>query len=112
MKQIYDIEVYEDKKGKIPFLKWLSNIKDFKTRAKIQSRINRIELGNFGDTKPLVGVKGIYELREHYGQGFRIFYAKIGSRVILLLAGSTKSDQNKTIAKAKEYLDDYKRRKS
>jgi putative addiction module killer protein len=67
-------------------------------------------LGNLGGAKPLTGAKGIYELREHYKQGFRVFYAKVGKKVVLLLAGSTKSDQNKTIAKAKEYLADYERR--
>ena len=110
MKQVYDIEIYEDKKGKSPFAEWLTGIKDMKSRAKIQSRIDRIALGNFGDAKPITGAKGIYELREHYGQGFRVFYAKVGKKVVLLLAGSTKKDQNKAIAKATEYLADYERR--
>ena len=110
MKQVYEIEIYEDEKGKSPFSDWISGIKDLKSRAKIQARLDRIEFGNFGDAKPITGAKGIYELREHYGQGFRVFYTKIGKKVVLLLAGSTKKDQNKTITKAKEYLADYERR--
>ena len=34
----------------------------------------------------------------------------VGNKIVLLLAGSTKKDQNSTIAKAKEYLADYERR--
>ncbi len=46
-------------------------------------------------------------MREHYGPGYRIFYAVVGKKVVLLLVGSTKKDQKKIIAKAKEYLTDY-----
>lgn len=112
MKQIYDIQIYENEKGESPFQDWLSGLKDKKAKSKITARIRRIAVGNFGDAKPLAGAKGIYELREHYGQGFRVFYAKKGKAVILLLAGSTKKDQKKTITKAKEYLTEYERRKS
>ena len=111
MKPIYDIEVYEDEQGKSPFSDWLLKLKDKKAQAKIRARIRRVSMDNFGDTKPLAGAKGIYELREHYGQGFRVFYVKTGKTVILLLAGSTKKDQNRTIIKATEYLADYERRK-
>ncbi len=107
---IYELEIYEDEKGNCPFADWLKKIKDIKARVKIQARIDRVSLGNFGDAKPLQGAKGIHELREHYGQGFRVFYTKLDNKIVLLLAGSTKKDQDKTITKAKEYLADYERR--
>ncbi len=46
-------------------------------------------------------------MREHYSPGYRIFYAIVGKKLVLLLAGSTKKDQKKTISKAKGYLEDY-----
>ena len=49
-------------------------------------------------------------MREHYGPGYRIFYSVIEGKVVLLLVGSTKKDQNKAISQAKDYLGDYKRR--
>lgn len=49
-------------------------------------------------------------MRLHSGPGFRIFYAIVGQTIILLLAGSTKKDQDRTIAKAKSYFEDYARR--
>lgn len=110
MRQVYDIEVYEDEKGEVPFSDWLLKLKDKLAVAKIHSRIDRASLGNFGDWKDIKGAKGIFEMREHYGQGFRVFYTIIGNKIVLLLAGSTKRDQKKTINKAKEYLADYERR--
>ena len=74
------------------------------------ARIRRASLGNFGDFKKLTDAKGICEMRVHAGQGFRIFYAVIGQTVVLLLAGSTKKDQARTLAKAKVYLEDYRKR--
>ena len=41
-------------------------------------------------------------MREHYGPGYRIFYSIIGQTVVLLLAGSEKKDQGKTIDRAEE----------
>ncbi len=83
------------------------NLKDERAQAKIRARIIRASFGNFGDWKDIKGAKGVFEMRENYGPGYRIFYAVVGKKVVLLLAGSTKKDQKKTIAKAKEYLTDY-----
>lgn len=75
-------------------------------------RVDRASLGNFGDWKELKGTQGVFEMREQYSPGFRIFYTLVGNKVILLLAGSTKKDQKATIKKAQEYLTDYKRRQT
>ncbi len=109
MKQ-YDIEEYENVTGKAPFGEWLLDLKDERAQARIRARIRRAAFGNFGDWKNIKGVKGIFEMREHYSPGYRIFYAIVGKKLVLLLAGSTKKDQKKTIAKAKKYLADYTER--
>ncbi len=109
MKQ-FEIESYITKKGKAPFLRWLERLKDNTAKTKLYARIDRASYGNFGDWKTLKNAKGVHEMREHYGQGYRIYYSIVGQNIILLLAGSTKKDQSKAIAKAKEYLADYKRR--
>lgn len=106
----YQVEVYETGAGVAPFQDWLDDIRNEQTRTQIVARIRRAALGNFGDWKRLSGSSGIHEMRIHSGPGFRIFYAIEGQTIILLLAGSTKSEQDRTIEKAKSYLDDYKRR--
>ena len=69
--QTKEIRQYIQSNGKIPFNEWLESFKDWKTRTKIETRLKRLKLGNFGDCKS-VG-DGIYELSINYGAGYRIF---------------------------------------
>lgn len=108
---MYAIEEYVAANGKSPFAVWYGGLKDKVAKAKLAARIDRAAHGNFGDWKSLSGAKGVFEMREHHGSGYRIFYGLVGGRVILLLAGSTKKDQNKMLAKATEYLADYQKRR-
>jgi len=82
------------------FTKWLINLKDRKAKARIQARIDRVEMGNFGDVSP-VG-EGVSELRIFYGPGYRVYFVKRNSVVVILLSGGDKSSQKSDIAKAKE----------
>ncbi len=81
-------------------------MKDIKTRAKIDIKIARFRLGNFGDSKSLG--QGVYELRIHFGPGYRIYYGLDGQMIVLLLCGGDKSTQKKDIKKAKTFWEDYK----
>jgi putative addiction module killer protein len=45
---------------------------------------------------------GVYELRIHYGAGYRVYFSYDGKDLILLLCGGDKSTQQKDIKKAKE----------
>lgn len=103
-----EIEVYETATGKRPFENWLKGLKEVHTKARISMRLDRLRLGNFGDCKTLQD--GISELRIHYGPGIRIYYGKIGNKLVLLLCGGDKGSQNRDINKAKDYLKDYQSR--
>ncbi len=106
----YLIEEYTTEKGDLPFLDWVNHLKDRTVQRKIAVRLRRASFGNFGDCKSIKGAKGLWEMREHYGGGYRIYYCVQEDTIVLLLAGSTKKDQAKTITKAKDYLADYERR--
>ncbi len=93
-----------------PFGEWLNALKDIKAKAKIRVLLDRLHLGNFGDCKS-VG-EGVQELRIHYGNGYRVYFGRDGNKLILLLCGGTKKTQQKDIRNAKEYWDDYRRRKN
>lgn len=82
------------------FAQWLDGLKDRKAKARIQARIDRVEMGNFGDVAP-VG-EGISELRIFYGPGYRVYFLQRGPVVVLLLSGGDKSTQTSDIARAKE----------
>jgi putative addiction module killer protein len=96
--------------GKNPFREWLHGLRDVNARAKIRVRLNRIRLGNLGDVKS-VG-DGVFELRISYGPGYRVYFARTGNTVVLLLCGGDKSSQKRDINTAKEYWLDYQRRSS
>jgi len=95
---------------KCPFDEWLEELRDIQAKRKILGRIARVRCGNLGDWKRLENAQGIFEMRIHFGPGYRIYFGFVGKTVILLLAGSDKGDQDRVIAKAKQYWDDYQRR--
>ena len=82
------ILLYTGANKKSPFEEWVKRLKDRKARAKINVRIARVRLGNFGDHKS-VG-EGVYELRIDYGPDYRVYYGKLGKTVVLLLCGGIK----------------------
>jgi putative addiction module killer protein len=89
---------------------WLADLNDERARAKINIRIARMAAGNFGDCKS-VG-KGLFELRIDYGPGYRLYFARIGQAIVLLLCGGDKRRQSADISRAAKFLDDYKMRNS
>ena len=80
------------------FDKWFDGLKDTKGRFRVQARIDRAELGNFGDCEP-VG-EGVSEMRIHFGPGYRVYFAQRGGVIVLLLVGGDKSTQAKDIKAA------------
>ena len=94
----YALEHYSDATGRDLFGSWLNEITDISARSAIAARMVRLELGLFGDCKPLQS--GVWELRIHFGAGWRVYYAMRGKRLVLLLAGSDKSHQKTAIASA------------
>jgi putative addiction module killer protein len=81
------------------FASWLRKLRDEQARARIQIRIRRLSLGNFGDIKS-VG-EGVSELRIDFGPGYRVYLQQRGTQLVLLLAGGSKKTQKADIAKAK-----------
>jgi putative addiction module killer protein len=73
------------------FAEWLDGLRDLRARARVQVRIERLASGHVGDAKP-VG-EGVTELRIDYGPGYRVYFTKRGSAVVILLAGGDKRTQ-------------------
>ena len=84
------------------FEKWLSRLRDNAGKARIVARLDARRLGNLGDTKSVGG--GVRELRIHVGPGYRVYFAKRESMILLLLCGGKKSSQTRDIARAKALL--------
>lgn len=79
------------------FSRWMRKLKDRRAVARIAMRIERLEAGGLGDVKFF---DGIGELRIDYGPGYRVYFAKRGDILIILLCGGDKSSQRRDIARA------------
>ena len=80
------------------YLDWLKKQRDTTARIAIDRRVNRVELGNFGDHK--FCREGVWELRIDVGAGYRVYYAIAGQEIVLLLCGGDKRSQDADIARA------------
>ncbi len=77
---------------------WFDGLADRTGRARIQARIDRAEMSNFGECQP-VG-EGVSEMRIHFGPGYRVYFAQRGMEVVILLAGGDKGSQSRDIKTA------------
>ena len=82
------------------YRRWFEKLRDRGAKARIDARIRRISLGNLGDVKRLGD--NISELRIDYGPGYRVYFTRRGARVLLLLCGGDKSNQQSDIDRARE----------
>ena|SRR2546425_5123907 len=104
----FEVRHYAAATGADVFAEWFAALGDRQAQARIQARIDRVERGLFGDCEP-VG-EGVWELRIDWGPGYRVYYARAGGRIILLLCGGDKRKQRADIKRAKEYWHDYQER--
>jgi putative addiction module killer protein len=80
------------------FDRWINGHKDRVTRLRLETRLRKATLGNMGDIKP-VG-DSVFEMREHFGPGWRMYFVQRGKVIIVMLGGGDKSTQAADITKA------------
>lgn len=102
------LRVYETEGGRCPFSDWFDDL-DARAAAKITTALARMENGNFGDVKP-VG-DGVLERRISFGPGYRVYFGRDGSELVILLCGGSKKRQSQDIATAKALWSAYMTRK-
>ena len=105
--QIFELDYYDTENGRSPLIEWLRAL-DNMTRAKVVTKIDKLGLGHFSNCKS-VG-DGLYELKMNFGPGYRVYYSRVGKKILLLISGGDKGSQKKDIKKAEEYLKDYRGR--
>lgn len=105
---VIEVRRYQAADGKVPLTQWLDGLRDGQVRARIVARLDRLQVGLFGDWKS-VGA-GVCELRIDHGPGYRVYYGKEGTTLVLLLCGGDKATQAKDIENAHAYWKDYKAR--
>ena len=104
---VHTLLIYQRSDGSSPFESWLKSLKDEQGRAIIRARLERVELGNLGNSRSLGG--GVFELKIHYGPGYRLYFGCDGPKIVVLLCGGDKSSQKRDITKAKVLWEEYKK---
>lgn len=104
---MYEIRHYLTEDNKDVYLEWLKIQRDIVAKIAIVKRINRIELGNFGDHE--FCRDGVWELRIDVGAGYRVYYAISGKDIALLLCGGNKRTQTADINRACDYWNNWKK---
>ena len=105
----FEIRHYLSAEGEDVFLNWLESLGDIATRARIEVRLARLARGLFGDVRYLK--EGVSELKLDFGPGYRIYFGKEDSKIVILLCGGDKSTQKKDIKHAIDYWKDYQARR-
>ncbi len=82
------------------YARWFAGLQDRQARVRIDARLRRLSLGNFGLTGA-VG-EGVREIKIDWGPGYRIYFVQRGSSLVILLAGGDKRTQQRDIARAIE----------
>ena len=81
------------------FRRWVRRLRDRRAVARINARLRNVSIGNLGDTTS-VG-DGVFEMRIHYGPGYRLYFLREGPAVIILLCGGDKDSQSRDIERAR-----------
>ncbi len=105
-----EIIYYTTIDGKCPYIDWRNNL-SYNFQSRISMRLLRLMNGNYGDCKRLKNSQ-LSELRFDFGKGYRIYFKELDDVIILIVAGSDKSNQKNIIKKADEYLTEYLSRRT
>jgi putative addiction module killer protein len=85
------------------FQDWLDGLKDLRAQIRIVARLRLAEAGNLGDWKSVGG--DVSEMRVDVGPGYRLYFTRRGSFLIVMLTGGDKSTQSRDIKRAQRILE-------
>ena len=105
---MHEVIHYLDEAENDLYQSWLESLRDRVAKVAIIKRVARLEVGLFGDCKSLR--EGIWGLKVDVGAGYRVYYAHMGNRVILLTSGGDKKSQSRDIERALNLLKDWEKR--
>ncbi len=103
------VQEYEDLHGRNPYKKWFDDL-NYHAATKVAVALARLKQGNLSNVKALR--RGVFELRIHFGPGYRIYFGKDGDTLIVLLGGGTEKRQSGDINRAERRWQQYLRRRT
>jgi len=103
-----ELHYYVRSDGRSPFQDWFAAL-EVGARARVATAIVRLGQGNTSNVESIGG--GVFEYRVHSGPGYRVYFGRDGTALIILLSGGTKNRQQRDIEAAHKMWRDYKLRK-
>ena len=94
--------------GASPYRQWFDGLAP-QAAARVATAMLRLEMGNVSNVK---WIGAIGECRIDWGPGYRIYLARDGEALIILLGGGTKKRQQADIERAKGSWAEYTARKA
>jgi len=91
---------YLEVDGKCFYKEFYHRLKDGTAKDRIQTAVDRIEEGNFGDHHDILKSGGLWELRIHYGKGYRVYYGFHAGQIVVVVCGGEKDRQDSDVMKA------------
>ena len=105
---VISVREYLDRDGRSPYASWFDEL-NAEAAAKVATAATRLSRGHFSNVEG-VGA-GVFEYKIDFGPGYRIYFGKDGTTLVILLGGGTKKRQQQNIDTAHDRWADYKRRK-
>ena len=84
------------------FRRWLHGLKDDRAVTRIVARLRRAAQGVLGDVRSIGD--GVSEMRVHYGPGYRLYFIRRDSDIVILLCGGDKGSQRRDVSRAKQMV--------
>ncbi len=104
---VIEIRKFRRTDGVVPFDRWMARLRDARAKARILVQLDRLRVGLPGDWQAIGG--GVFELRIREGKGYRVYFAREGATVVVLLCAGEKSTQSGDIERAKSHWREYRR---
>ena len=89
MEPLVEIRTFETTDGRVPFDDWFMGIRDRQTKARIETRIDRLALGNFSNCAS--GREGVSELKIDFGPGYRVYFGRDGDTLVICWVAARKT---------------------
>jgi putative addiction module killer protein len=102
------VEEYVREDGSNPYRRWFESL-PAQAAAKVATAVYRLGLGNTSNVKWFAGIG---ERVIDWGPGYRVYLAREGTALILLLGGGTKRSQRSDVQRAVALHAEYKARKA
>jgi putative addiction module killer protein len=103
-----ELREYIDQQGRSRFAAWFDAL-EATAAAKVSASLLRLEQGNISNVESVGG--GVFELKIHFGPGYRVYFGRDGTRLVILLGGGTKKRHSRDISVTKELWADYRARR-